>query len=91
MRDGVRRLVIVARDDAYGDGLSDGVRADLINAGVSPAAIKIITYSPDNPSFTSLGSHVRAFAPAGILIIGFDETADAIEAIEQAGIASRQS
>jgi len=89
MRDGVRRIYIVAREDAYGKGLMDSVRTDLINAGLSETDIKAVPYKPDAPNFASLGTDVRAFAPDGVLVIGFEETADAIGSIMKAGLKSR--
>ena len=89
MRDGVRRLYIVARDDAYGRGLMDGVRANLIGAGVASADIMTWTYKPEEPNFATLRIDVKSFAPDGVLVIGFDESADAIVTIESSGLTSR--
>jgi len=89
MRDGVRRIVIVARDDAYGKGLADGVAETLTAAGVSAGDIKSVLYNADKPDFSTLGADVKAFAPHGVLVIGFEESADAIEAVEAAGLRSR--
>jgi ABC-type branched-subunit amino acid transport system substrate-binding protein len=89
MRDGVRRLYIVARDDAYGRGLMEGVRANLIGAGVASADVMTWTYKPEEPNFSVLRGSVKAFAPDGVLVIGFDESADAIVTIESSGLTSR--
>jgi len=89
MRDGVRRIAIVARDDEYGKGLMDSVRDDLIGAGLSAADIKTVPYNTDKPEFESLGATMRSFAPEGVLIIGYDETAKALESILKAGFTSR--
>jgi ABC-type branched-subunit amino acid transport system substrate-binding protein len=89
MRDGVRRIYIVARDDAYGRGLMDSVHADLVDAGLNRDDIKAVSYSSDAPDLADLGSDVKAFAPDGLLIIGFDETADALSSVMKAGLKSR--
>jgi len=89
MRDGVRRIAIVARDDAYGKGLMDSVRDDLIGAGLSAADIKTVPYNTDEPEFESLGATMRSFAPEGVLIIGYDETAKALDSILKVGFTSR--
>jgi ABC-type branched-subunit amino acid transport system substrate-binding protein len=89
MRDGVRRIYIVARDDAYGKGLMDSVRADLVDAGLDRDDIKAVPYSPDSPDFADLGTDIKAFGPDGALIIGFDESADALSSIMKAGLKSR--
>ena len=52
MRDGVRRIVIVARDDAYGRGLMEAVRDNLRRAGIEDADIRMMPYSPDEPDFS---------------------------------------
>jgi ABC-type branched-subunit amino acid transport system substrate-binding protein len=90
MRDGVRRLVIVARDDAYGVGLRDSVREVLLRAGLVDDDIKIITYNNATPDFSGLGAEVKSFNPDGILIIGFNETAEAINELFEAGLTSRR-
>jgi ABC-type branched-subunit amino acid transport system substrate-binding protein len=90
MRDGVRRIVIVARDDAYGVGLRDSVREVLLRAGLADADIKLITYNNATPDFTRLGPEVKDFNPDGVLIIGFNETADAINELFKVGIKSRR-
>lgn len=89
MRDGVRRLFIVARDDAYGRGLMDGVRANLISAGVGSADIMTWTYKPEEPNFAALRIDVKGFRPDGVLVIGYDESADAIVTIESSGLTPR--
>jgi ABC-type branched-subunit amino acid transport system substrate-binding protein len=89
MRDGVRKVVIVARKDAYGQGLMDAVQQNLVQAGIPADAIKTIPYEATNPDFSKLGGQIKDFAPDGVLIVGFDETAKAIGSIIRAGIASR--
>ncbi len=86
MRDGVRRLAIVARDDAYGRGLHDSVKEELLKAGLREADIRSTIYSSDKPDFHTLGSDVVGFAPDGVLLIGFDESADALISLMRAGL-----
>lgn len=90
MRDGVRKLVIVARDDAYGQGLMKSVKEDLVLGGLADADVRTITYSVEGtPDFSSLGEDVKAFGPDGVLVIGFDESMDAFAALLKAGFSSR--
>jgi ABC-type branched-subunit amino acid transport system substrate-binding protein len=89
MRDGVRRIVIVAREDAYGRGLMDAVQENLVRAGISDADISAMPYNADQPDFTNLGADVKKFVPDGVLVIGFDETAQAIDSMIKAGLRSR--
>jgi ABC-type branched-subunit amino acid transport system substrate-binding protein len=89
MRDGVRKIAIVARDDAYGKGLMQSVQENLIRAGLTDADVRTVPYSSTKPDFGRLGEDIKAYAPDGVLIIGFDETADAINSLLKAGITSR--
>ena len=88
VRDGSRRVAIIAREDAYGRGLMDAVQKNLIAAGLKPDAVTTTAYDPEKPDFTALGTTVKAFGPDGILIIGFDETAKAIDSLLKAGFTS---
>ena len=89
MRDGVRRIVIVARDDAYGRGLMEAVRDNLRLAGIEETDISLMPYNPDDPDFSQLGEEIKKFDPNGVLLIGFDETAKAVDAMIKAGLKSR--
>jgi ABC-type branched-subunit amino acid transport system substrate-binding protein len=89
MRDGVRRVVIVAREDTYGRGLMDAVKDNLLRAGLETAHIKTVAYNSERPDFIGLGEEVKAFAPDGVLLIGYDETAKAIDSMIEAGLSSR--
>jgi ABC-type branched-subunit amino acid transport system substrate-binding protein len=88
MRDGVRKVAIISREDAYGSGLRKSVVQDLIKAGLAKDAVKEFPYDPDKADFTTVGPSVRDFDPDGVLIIGFDETANAIDSLLKAGITS---
>jgi ABC-type branched-subunit amino acid transport system substrate-binding protein len=88
MRDGVRKVAVISREDAYGSGLRKSVVQDLIKAGLAQDAVKEFPYDPDNSDFTNIGPAVRDFDPDGVLIIGFDETAKAIDSLLKAGISS---
>jgi ABC-type branched-subunit amino acid transport system substrate-binding protein len=89
MRDGVRKIAIIARDDAYGKGLMDSVHQNLLAAGLAAADVKIVPYNSAKPDFNGLGASIKAFNPDGVLVIGFDETADAIDSLLKAGMSSR--
>jgi ABC-type branched-subunit amino acid transport system substrate-binding protein len=90
MRDGPRRVIIVAIDDPYGLGLQDSVHANLVTAGISATDLKRTKYpvkdaydeTQDLDSiFTPLADEVRAFGADAVLIIGFDESALFIKAL----------
>jgi ABC-type branched-subunit amino acid transport system substrate-binding protein len=89
MRDGVRRIYLLARDDAYGRPFLDTVEDNLLAAGLSPNDIKTALYNIDKPDFSALGTDVKEFAPDGMVVIGYDESADALSSIMKAGLSSR--
>jgi ABC-type branched-subunit amino acid transport system substrate-binding protein len=86
MRDGARKVYIVARADEYGEGLRDGVKDLLLSAGVPDKDIDSYAYNIDTPDFSNLGAEVKQFQPDAVLVVGFEESADAILAIEAAGL-----
>jgi ABC-type branched-subunit amino acid transport system substrate-binding protein len=91
MRDGGQKLFIVARDDSWGQGLLNNLKANLEAAGVQAASIKVFTYKPgenanDQPNVTALPKQIKDFAPDGVVILGFDESAHVIDALLTAGI-----
>jgi ABC-type branched-subunit amino acid transport system substrate-binding protein len=88
MRDGSRRVAIIAREDAYGRGLMDAVQKNLIAAGLAADAVTTTAYDPEKPDFSGLGAAMKTFNPDGVLIIGFDETAKAIDSLLKAGFTS---
>ncbi|MFG2038591.1 ABC transporter substrate-binding protein [Dactylosporangium sp. NPDC048998] len=94
MRDGHTKVAIIARDDTYGNGLAQGVRADLTAAGIKPDNILIKMYEAkdkyekdDGPRlFNKIGTDIKAFGATGILVVGFDESALAIKALVTQGV-----
>jgi ABC-type branched-subunit amino acid transport system substrate-binding protein len=88
MRDGVRKVAIIAREDAYGRGLLDSVHANLVAAGIPEDALVDHAYNPDTPDFPAIAAAIKAFDPDGILIISFDETAKVVDALLKEGITS---
>jgi ABC-type branched-subunit amino acid transport system substrate-binding protein len=93
-RDGTQRILIVARDDAYGAGLQHNVAEDLKSAGVKAANVKLFSYpAKDQYSdqeaaalFGPLIKAIKAFNPSGVLVISFEETAQIIKAMLDGGI-----
>jgi ABC-type branched-subunit amino acid transport system substrate-binding protein len=88
MRGGARKVFIVARADSYGSGLLDGVTADLVTAGVKRADIGSRTYPADQKgyNYAEIAQAVMAFHPDAILVAGFEESAQVIEAMEKEGL-----
>ncbi|MFF5231035.1 ABC transporter substrate-binding protein [Dactylosporangium sp. NPDC000521] len=95
MRDGHTKVAIIARDDSYGSGLSDGVRNDLTAAGIKAGNLLVLKYeAKDNYDpktdatklFAPIAGQVKNFEATGILLVGFDESALVIKALVAAGI-----
>jgi ABC-type branched-subunit amino acid transport system substrate-binding protein len=88
MRGGARKVFIVARADSYGNGLLDGVTADLVTAGVKRADIESKTYPADQKTYdyTAIAKAVLAFHPDAVLVAGFEESAQVIQAMEKEGL-----
>jgi ABC-type branched-subunit amino acid transport system substrate-binding protein len=93
MRDGSQKVAIVARDDAYGIGLQDIVKAELERAGLPGAQIRTIRYpsaEDAKPDFGAAAGNVKSFQPDGVLVIGFGESAALIKALDAAGLQLRE-
>lgn len=94
LRDGPRKIVLLARKDSYGEGLQENVRAELEKAGVGADRVKLLTYTPpDDPKtpvdFTGIAGDIKSFGPEAVLVIGFGESATAITALADAGVQIR--
>lgn len=94
LRDGPRKIVILARKDSYGEGLQENVRAELEKAGVGADRLKLLTYAPPaDPKtpvdFSGIAQEVKGFGPEAVLVIGFGESASAITALADAGVQIR--
>jgi ABC-type branched-subunit amino acid transport system substrate-binding protein len=79
LRDGGAKVLIVNRDDAWGNGLRDQLSENLRNAGLDPNNVRVYTYpgvaSATEPlDVSDLPAKVKAFSPDGIVLLGFDET-----------------
>ena len=89
MRDGIQKVAIVARDDAYGTGLQDIVKAELERAGLPSGQIRSMRYpsaEDAKPDFGATAGEVKAFQPDGVLVIGFGESAALIKALDAKGL-----
>jgi ABC-type branched-subunit amino acid transport system substrate-binding protein len=91
MRGGARRVFIVARDDAYGAGLRDGVSKDLMAAGIKQRDLASKTYSDGQKNFDAIIKAVKDFKPDAIMVAGYEESASVISAMQSAGITFAQS
>ncbi|GAA2639825.1 hypothetical protein GCM10010399_86620 [Dactylosporangium fulvum] len=81
MRDGPHRVVIVAREDAYGMGLQGNVKANLVASGMTEDSIDLMSYPATAEDFSGLATRVRELKPDGVLIVGYEETALIVRAL----------
>jgi ABC-type branched-subunit amino acid transport system substrate-binding protein len=95
MRDGPTRIAIVATDDRYGLGLQQAVEAELATAGVRRSEIKLLKYPAKDAyqqaaDFGPAARDIKDFAPDGLLIVGFDESALLIKELLSRQVRIRQ-
>lgn len=96
LRDGADKIILVARKDSYGEGLQENVRAELERAGHGSDRVKLLTYVPpdgaDAPpvDFAAGAEEIKKYGAEAVLVIGFAESAQVIEAIVDAGVELRR-
>lgn len=94
MRDGRQRILLIARDDEYGNGLQAGVQKELQESGVDGQHIKLAKYpkqdkytdADQKKVFDNLGDIAKDFHADGVLIIGYDESAFVVKGLEDAKV-----
>jgi ABC-type branched-subunit amino acid transport system substrate-binding protein len=93
VRDGTRKIAIVARSDAYGLGLQENVKTELEKVGISGGQVMTVAYTPPGEGaalgFSKGANDIKSFGADAVLIIGFGESADVIKALVAAGIQLR--
>ncbi len=96
LRDGVKKICVIAIDDAYGDGLLADVQRELTSAGISAGQIRVFQYEVGENSMiakpdqiTSIVQQVNAFQPDGVLVIGFEESSEVIKGLAKGGLSFR--
>jgi ABC-type branched-subunit amino acid transport system substrate-binding protein len=95
LRDGIQRVVIVARDDAYGVGLQRNAVESLQRFGVPASEITLFTYPlPDQggdgpgsiPGLDPLVDRIIQAEPDGLVVIGYEEAAQLIQRLVEQGL-----
>lgn len=95
LRDGPQKIAIVARNDSYGVGLQENVRAELERAGIGGDRVRLLAYDPPaDPqappvNFTAGAQEIKEYGADAVLIIGFAESAEVIKALAAAGVEIR--
>lgn len=97
LRDGLRKICIVARADAYGEGLMAGVQEELVATGVNTSSIRTFRYEvgengmvSNHDEVNNIVQQIKDFQPDGVVVIGFEESAEVIKGLSQAGLTFRR-
>ncbi len=77
------KVAIVARSDAYGQSISNGLAAILQAAGLQPS---VVGYNPRRVTFTGTAEDVVAIQPDLSILVTYEEGANLLSALVTAGV-----
>lgn len=96
LRDGGRKVAIVAHSANYGTNLAKDVVKELVKAGLSDIDVQTYTYQvtddgsvKDTGELAQIANQIVPTKPDGVLVIGYSESAEAIKALSTAGAVIR--
>ncbi len=81
---GLTSMAVIARQDAYGEGLEDAFVTNFTDAGGTVTS-KLL-YDPAAASFEAEVAEIKAGKPQGVVVIGFDESAKLIQEMIKQGV-----
>lgn len=84
VEDGFTNVAIMARQDAYGEGLAEQTRTTLEEKGATVS--EFILYNADAQNFTAEVNKVAASKPDAIVLIAFNETTKIIPQLISKGV-----
>jgi len=84
VQDGYSNVAILARQDAYGEGLAEQVDETLTEKGANVAAH--VLYAADAQNFTAEVNEIAAAKPDALVLIAFNETTKIIPQLIAKGI-----
>ena len=96
MRDGARKVSLIGKKDAYGEGLLDGVKKELTAAGMTETNIQSLTFEIDGTKVKDVNAvaataqQAVGFNPDGVLIVGTAESAEVVKALTKANLEIRR-
>ena len=82
--DNITTVGLLVLNDAYGTGLADDLTKSFTSSGGK--VVETIIYDPKAQSFDNEIDKIKAANPAGIVIIGFDETSRLLASMVEKGI-----
>ena len=81
---GIESMAVIARQDAYGEGLADAA-AKNFEAGGDTVTEKIL-YDPAATSFEAEVAKIKAGKPAAVTVIGFEESVKLLQEMIKQGV-----
>lgn len=87
MRDGARKVTLIGKKDAYGEGLVTGVQKELLAAGMTDVSIQTLLFDieggkiKDAGQLAGIAQQAVDFKPDGVLVVGTTESAEMIKAL----------
>ncbi|CAM3507863.1 ABC transporter substrate-binding protein [Nocardioides dubius] len=84
VEDGHSNVAVMARQDAYGEGLAEQVKATLEEKGANVS--EFILYNADAENFTAEVNKVAAAKPDAIVLVSFNETTKIVPQLISKGV-----
>jgi len=81
---GLTKMAVIARQDPYGEGLEKAFSKNFTEAGGTVTAE--LLYDPAAPSFEAEVSEIKASAPEGVVVIGFEESTKLLQEMIKQGV-----
>ncbi|WP_329087462.1 MULTISPECIES: ABC transporter substrate-binding protein [unclassified Streptosporangium] len=82
--DGYTDIAILVRQDAYGQGLAESIKAAFTESGGNVVATRF--YAADSGGFTAEVNAIKAADPDAIALVAFDETKKIVPELIKAGL-----
>ncbi len=86
LADGFTSVGILAKQDPYGVGLAANIKKAIEAGGGSVTPGEPVYYPEGEKNFTSYVNAIKAADPEAIVVLGFDESASVVQALQAAGI-----
>jgi hypothetical protein len=84
--EGNNSVGILALNDPYGTGLAENIKENLIESGLAEEDINDIIYDPQAQNYDTEVQEMVEMDPDAIMVLGFEESARIIEALNAQGI-----
>lgn len=88
--DGADRVAVLYQETAYGKGLADNVKTNLVAADVPDGDVLLIAYDPNGRDFTAEVEQAKSHKPEYVLVIGYNESNSIIKKLNEKGIGPKK-